>query len=168
MTPWRATPGATNSPGSLGYSVLKDELDVVGSTEIEVLADLFLEENSAMHWWIQDLGDGELDLGHGNVVTIAGRLLLHRERTRETALPLPEEFVDSLRSQAVGQLLHPSWVIALQDPVGQFLVANAFLGELSFEVFMAVEAQLGAVREVGAVLGTIGRSPCRRRRSSTD
>jgi len=67
-------------------------------------------------------------------------------------LPLPQEARDAARREAVGQLLHPLRVVAGEDAVGQFFVADAFLGQLPLEVFVAVETEFGTVREVGTVL----------------
>ncbi len=137
---------------SLGHAKLEDQLQVIGPTQVEVLAKHLLEEDPTMHGSIHDLREGKLDLAHRSVVTVAGGLLASREGTRKAVLPLAQESLDATGRQSIGQGLHPPRVVAAQDTVGQFLIADSLLGELPFEILMAVEAKLCTAGEVRTVL----------------
>ena len=122
--------------------MLEDQLHSVGPTEVEILSQHLLEEDPAMHGPIHDLREGKLHLTHRRFVTVASGLLARREGTRKTVLPLAQESLDASGCQTISQALHPPRVVAAQDTVGQFLIADALFGELPFEILMAVEAQL--------------------------
>src|SRR5262245_49209763 len=126
----------------------EDQLQVVRPTQVKVLAQHLLKEDPTVHGPVHDLHEGKLDLAHRSVVAIAGGLLPRREGTRKTVLPLAQESLDAMGRQSVGQGLHPPRVVAAQDPVGQFLIADTLLGELPFKILMAVEAKLGTVGKV--------------------
>ena len=60
-----ADDACAEGPGcSLDDAAVEDQLDVVGASQIKVLADDFLKEDAAMHGTIDNLGEGELDLAH--------------------------------------------------------------------------------------------------------
>src|SRR5258708_31502938 len=71
---------------------------------------------------------------------------------REQTQPLAQKAVDLLRRQAIADLLHPLRLGAAEDAIVERLESDAFLGELPLGVFVAVQAELGIEREVGAEL----------------
>jgi len=54
--------GSHPSRGSAGDAAIEDQLDLLGATEIEVLADHLLEEDAAVHRAIEYLGQGKFGL----------------------------------------------------------------------------------------------------------
>ena len=75
-----------------------------------------------------------------------------RERVRQARQPLAQQGVDLRRVQAGGDAPHARRVGATQDAVVERLEGDALLGQLALEVLVAVDAQLGVVREVRAEL----------------
>ena len=130
----------------------KDQLHVIGPADVEVLADHFLEEDAAGGGTVEDLGQGELSLKDRNVVAIAGCSILGREGVRDARQPLPEQHVDLVGRESIAELLQSSGIGAAQNAIVQGLEGYPFLGQLSLDVLMAVDAQLGVVGEVGAEL----------------
>jgi hypothetical protein len=54
--------------------------------------------------------------------------------------------------QTVVYLLHPHGIGATEDAIVQGLEWDLLLGELPLEIFVAIDAEFGRVREVGAEL----------------
>jgi hypothetical protein len=127
-------------------------LHLVGAAEVEVLADHLLEEDAAGQRPIQDLGQGELGLEDGDLVAVAGLPVLGGEGVGQAGQPLAQQGVDLGGGQAVSQLLQALGVGAAQDAVVEGLEGDALLGQLPLDVLVAVDAELGVVREVGAEL----------------
>ena len=125
----------------------EDQLHVVRTSQIKILTEHLLEEDPTVHRSIHNFCEGKLDLTDGGLITIATPLFSLCQRARKIILPFAE---DSRIHRALNywQALHPLGVIAAQDPIGQLLVADALLCELTFEVFMAVETELSPVGEV--------------------
>src|SRR5258706_5992187 len=55
-------PGAEARPRIARYPAIEDELNFLGSAEVEVLADHLFEEQAAVHGAVEHLGDRELRL----------------------------------------------------------------------------------------------------------
>jgi len=66
--------------------------------------------------------------------------------------PLADQALDLDGAKSVGDLLKPGGINAAQEAVVQGFVGDALLGQLALGVLVAVEVQLGVVREVGAEL----------------
>lgn len=60
--------GAHASRGAAGDAAIEDQLNLVRTAEIEVLADHLLEEQAAVHRAIEPLGQGKLGLQDRDVV----------------------------------------------------------------------------------------------------
>src|SRR5262245_56301413 len=86
------------------------------------------------------------------IVAIARSAVAGRERMRQSTQPLAQQPVDSLRAQAVAQLLQQFGLRAGLDAVVQRLERHPALGQLALQVLVAVDAQLGVVGKVGAEL----------------
>ena len=50
----------------------EDELQLLGSPEIELVGDDRLEELAAMEWAVEDLGAADLELEDAQLVAVAG------------------------------------------------------------------------------------------------
>ena len=101
---------------------------------------------------VQDLSQREFRLQDRDVVTIAGLAVGSGVRVRQLRQPFTQQRIDLRCGQAVAHFLQAFRVCAREDAVVERLKGDAHFGELPFDVLMAVEAQLGVVREVGAEL----------------
>jgi hypothetical protein len=63
----------------LVYPPLKDQLHLSRMAEVEILMDYFFKEGSSGKWSIQNLGQGEFRLQHGNVITVFSPSILGGE-----------------------------------------------------------------------------------------
>src|SRR3954466_152403 len=95
--------GTEASGRTPGHPPIKDQLHLIGSAQIEVLADDFLEEDPATEGSVQDLGQGELGLEDGNLVAVTGGAVLDGKRVRQACQPLASQGVDTLGGQALTQ-----------------------------------------------------------------
>jgi len=98
------------------------------------------------------LGQGELGLQDRDIVAIAGFPIGSGEGVRKQTQPLAQQAVDLFRREAVADILQLFWFGATEHAVVERLELNAFLCELAFGVFVAVETELGIEREVAAKL----------------
>jgi hypothetical protein len=77
--------------GSLSHdSPLEDQLDLIGSADVEVFADDLLEEDAPGHRAVQDLSEGELRLKYRQLVSDTRRAVLGLEGMGNTTKPLPK------------------------------------------------------------------------------
>jgi hypothetical protein len=137
--------------GSLSlHLAVKDQLHLFGTAQIDILADDFLEEAAPVNAPFPDLSQRELGLQDGQIVAISGAAILGRERVREDAQLFAEEGVDLGGIQAVADPLSSLEIGAGQESVIESFEGDLALGQLALEIFMAIEAELGEVREVGA------------------
>ena len=144
--------GAPVSGGAAGDPAIKDQLDLIGPAEIEVLADHLFEKQPAVHRAIEHLGQRKLGLKDRNIVAEAGGLIGRGERMGEKAQPLAQQAVDLLGRQAVADLLKPLGIGAAEHTIVEGLIGDALPLQLTLGVFMAVEAQLGVIGKVAAEL----------------
>src|ERR687895_2281273 len=119
--------GAEASGRTPGHPPGKDQLHLIGSAQVQVLADDFLEEDPAAEGSVQDLSQGELGLEDGNLVAVTGSAVLSRKRVRQACQPLASQGVDALGGQAVAQWLQPLRVGAGKDAIIQGLKGNALV-----------------------------------------
>src|SRR3974377_1227994 len=97
--------GAHPPRGSAGDPAIEDQLDLLGTTEIEVLADDLLEEHAAMRRAVEHLGQGKLGLQDRDVVAVPGFSIRLGERVWQAAQPLAQQAVDLFGRQSVPDLL---------------------------------------------------------------
>src|SRR6185436_13364409 len=117
--------GAKFSRSSFGYPSLKDQLHLPRMTEAEILMDDFLKEGSSGKRPIQNLGQSEFRLQHGNVIAVISLPILDGERVGQEAEPLPQESVNFIRGQRVAKPLQPSRVSAGEKAIVERLKGNA-------------------------------------------
>jgi hypothetical protein len=72
----------------------KINLHSVRAAQIQIVADDFLEELSACHRPIHDLGEADFQLADRELVIIAGSTVAGRERQREPIQPFGEETLE--------------------------------------------------------------------------
>src|SRR5262249_34727528 len=77
---------------------------------------------------------------------------LWRERVRQNPEPVAQQRLDLYCAQTITDLLQPRYVLAGGEPVVQRPESDLLFGRLAFGPFMAVDAQLGGIREVAAEL----------------
>lgn len=76
-------------PGSTAHDrAVEDQPDLVRSSEVEVLAQDFLEQHPTRDRPVQHLGQGALDLQHRDVVAVARDPIGPGERVRQGREPL--------------------------------------------------------------------------------
>jgi hypothetical protein len=144
--------GTKAARGVFAHPPVEDQLHVVGSAEVEVLADDLLEEDPSGDGAVQHLGQGALRLQDGEVVAIARRAVLRGKGLRQPCQPFAQQGVDTFGSETIGQGLGALGMGTTAQPVGQGLESDAFLGELAVDVLMTIEAEPATVGEVGAEL----------------
>jgi len=130
----------------------KDQLHLFWSAQIDVLADDLLEELPAVHRAVPHLGQRELRLPDRELVAVAGFAVAGGKGMGQDLEPLAEEALDLLFAEAVGQTLGARRLLTAQEAVVESLKADPALGELAFEVFVPVDAELGGVGKAGAEL----------------
>src|SRR5262249_49020986 len=93
--------GAEGAGSATGAAPLDQPLDAIGSAEVEVGADDYLEKLAAMERPIEDLRQADFHLHERKLVAIAGPSVGGGKRVRETTKPPTEEVVDVLGRQGV-------------------------------------------------------------------
>ena len=144
--------GAVPRGGASGDAPVEDQLHVVGAAHVEVLAQHLFEEDPPLRRSVEDLGPSELRLQNRDVVADALLPVAGRERMRQPRQPLAQQRVHPRRRQGVRQPLHAVGVVAPQDAVVERLERDTPLRQLSLQILVPVDAQLGVVREVRAEL----------------
>ena len=85
---------------------IEDQLHLIGTAEVEILADDLFEETAAGQRPIEDLGQRELGLQDRELIPIAGGAVRRGEGMRESAQPFAKDGVDLGGVQRVGDPLH--------------------------------------------------------------
>src|SRR6266545_7883798 len=83
----------------------EQELDSIGATEVEILAQQLLEELAPVKGPIEDLGEAHLDLPDGEPVAVSGGAVVAREWMGQTSEPAAKEFLDVLGRELIAQSL---------------------------------------------------------------
>ncbi|MCI0654662.1 MAG: hypothetical protein L0Y39_09325 [Methylococcaceae bacterium] len=65
-------PSPEGSGGWFGHAAVEDQLDMVRTTDIQILTDNFRKELSTGSWKIQDLRQGKLRLQDRQLLAITG------------------------------------------------------------------------------------------------
>jgi hypothetical protein len=127
---------------AFSHAALEDQLRLIRSAlvQVQVLADDFLEEDAAGLRTVQHLRQRELGLKNRHVVKKADLAIRWLVWVRQLGQPLPQQCVDPFRRQVVADLLQSLRIFAGGDAVVERLEGNPFLGQLPFDVFVAVDA----------------------------
>ncbi len=86
------------------------------------------------------------------MVAIARRAVTRRKRMRQAAQPFAQQLIDLGCRQAIAKALRQLGVGTGLDSVVDGLERHATLGKLPLEILVAIDVELGIVREVGAEL----------------
>ena len=90
-------PGAEAPGCSTRDASIEDQLHLIRTAEIEILADDFFEETAAGHRSIEDLREGELGLQDGELIAIPGGPVRRREGMGHAPEPLAKDRVNARR-----------------------------------------------------------------------
>ena len=101
---------------------------------------------------VEHEGAGDLDLAHGDLPPVPGRLISRAEGQREAVQPPLGEHLDGAGLQPVADHLQRDRVLAGGEPVGQLGEGDPGPGGLPLGPLVAVDPDLGRVGEVGADL----------------
>jgi hypothetical protein len=114
----RDDPGAKAPGSAFDDSAAKDERHLVGTTEIEVVADDFLEEDPSGERAIQDLGEGERCLEDREVIAVATSPAIRPgEGMGKDSKPLSGEAVDLGGVEAITDGLEAPGLFAGSEPI---------------------------------------------------
>src|SRR5262249_25644713 len=144
--------GGEGALGVLAHLAAEDELDLVGSTQVQVVGDQALDQAASATRGIEDQGPRDLDLAHGELPPVAALPLGRAQRGGDDIHPAVEEGLDLLRAEAVTDSLQPSRVAASGEAVGELGEGETFGLGLLLGPLMAIEPDLCRVREVRAEL----------------
>ena len=144
--------GAIPRGRALGHATIEDQLHMVGAAEVEVLAHHLLEQHSALHGAVEDLGQRELRLQNRQLIADVCGAVGGGERMGQSRQPLAQQRVDARRPHLPGDGLHRLGVVAAQNAVVERLESDAALDRLTLQILMPVHTQLRVVGEVGAEL----------------
>lgn len=142
-------PGAEDARGTLGDAPVEDQADLLGTTQIEVLPDQFLEQMTPGHGSVEDLGAGEFGLKDRQFIAEAGGTIRGGEGLGQAGKPFAHHRVDLLRRQAVQYPLQGRRVRAPEQTVVQCLKGDPRLGQLALGELIPVEIDAGGVGKVG-------------------
>ena len=151
ITRVRNGPGVGRWPAT-DQRAVEDQGDLVGAADVEVVADDLFEEHPSRDRFVEHLGQGELGLQDRQLVAVARGPVVGGERVRQDGQPFTQQRVDLLGTQTVADPLQPVHVVDGGETVVQRGEPDPRLGGLPLRPIVAVEAQLGVVREVGAEL----------------
>ena len=84
-----------------GDASVEDQLHVVGTSRVEVLAHHLFEEDASLHRTVEDLRQGELRLQDRHVAADARRPVGGGERVRQARQPLAQQGVDLRRIRSM-------------------------------------------------------------------
>ena len=98
---------------------IEDQLHLIGTAEVEILADDFFEETAPGERTIEDLGQGELGLQDRELIPIARRAVRGGEGMRQSPEPFAKDRVDFGGVQGVGDPLHAGGRVARADAIVQ-------------------------------------------------
>jgi hypothetical protein len=76
--------------GTRDALAIADQLDLLGTADIEVFMKHFFKEDAAGEGSVEHLGEGEFDLQDGKVVGVSGLAVAGGNGMRQEAQPLPK------------------------------------------------------------------------------
>ena len=106
---------------------IEDQADLLGPSQVEVLADHRLEQMAPGQGPVEHLGAGEFRLQDGELKVVAGRMVLGREGVREPCQPLGHQRGDLVLGQVIEELLRTLRIGAGEQPVVQGLEGSPSL-----------------------------------------
>jgi hypothetical protein len=134
---------------------VEDQRDLIGAAGVEVVPDDLLEEHPPGHRPVQHLGQRELGLPDRDLIPVAGGPVRRGERVRQDRQPLAQQRIDLVWAEPIADPLQPlgiGRVVEGGEAVIQCGEPDPRLRGLALGPLVAVEAQLGGVREIRAEL----------------
>ena len=144
--------GLTAARSTGENSLVKDQLNLVWAAKIQVLADDLFKEDAAIHRLVKNLCQRKLRLQDREIVTIPCLTISRCEGMREDSKPLAYQAVDLLGGKIVTDLLQPSGIVALQNPIIECFEADPLGRELSLGVLVSIDAEPSCVGKIGGEL----------------
>jgi hypothetical protein len=123
-------------------------LHLIGPTEVEILADDFLEEAAARVRSVKHVRERELRLEDRELIAVAGGAVGRCKGMGQATQPLPEDRVDLGGIEGVRDALHAPAVGTRPDAVVQRFERDLAHGQLAFQPLMALQTELGGVGKV--------------------
>src|SRR5207247_8273832 len=118
---------------------IKDQLHLVRTTDVEILAHHFFEETAARERPIEDLGQRELGLEDRELIPIAGGTVRAGEGMGEAPEPLANDGVDLRGIELGGDLLDTGGIVGRADAIVQRLITDPAPRQLPFQPLVSVE-----------------------------
>ena len=148
----RDDPGGEASRRGAGDLARKEQLDLTGSPEVEILANDRLEELAASQRTGEDLGHTDFHLEDRQLIGEPGGAMGGRQGQGELGLPPGEDGLDLGRRKRVARLLHRCRIGTPQEAIVQGGETAALPGELALGPLMPVEPDLDGVGGVATDL----------------
>jgi hypothetical protein len=133
-------------------ALVEEELNAIGTTDVEILTDSLFEELAAVQRSVKHVGNAKLDLTNAELVLVPSALVFERERPRQTTNPPAEERFDVVGTEAIADALECIGVGTGQEAVIERLIGYAALFKALFGPFVTVQADLHAEGGIGADL----------------
>ena len=145
--------GAEDAGGVAADVALEDDLDVGGAADVEVVSDQGLEERPGAAGSIEHQGAGDLDLAHGDLPPVPGPLVGSGRRAAGGGASHRWANTSMVPGCSRSQIsCSATGVIAGGESVGQLGEGDPGPGRLPLGPLVAVDPDLGRVREVRADL----------------
>ena len=138
-----ARPATAAGDGTALEFAAKDQLNLFGPAQSQMLANDFLEEAATAGAPVPHLGEGELGLQHRESIAIARAPVGGTEGMGQSGQPLAEEPLDLAGGEALTDLLCPLDIGTGAQAVVQGRKGDPCLGQLPLEILVPVEAELG-------------------------
>jgi len=110
-------PGAKAAWRAGGDTPAEDELYGVGAAQVDVVPDGFLKEAAAGQGAVEDLGEADLELEDGKLMSIAGPTVFGGQWLGEYGHPAAEVGLDVVSAELVADLLDTAGIGGGQDAV---------------------------------------------------
>ena len=117
-------------------AAVKDQLDLTGSAEVQVLANYLFKQHSAGHGPVHHPCQRELRLQDRDPAAIAGPTVGRAVRVRQQPQALAQQAVDSGGAESIADDLRAFEIFAAPDSAIQSLELDPFLLQFLFRVFM--------------------------------
>ena len=147
-----ARPATAAGDGTALEFAAKDQLNLFGPAQSQMLANDFLEEAATAGAPVPHLGEGELGLQHRESIAIARAPVGGTEGMGQSGQPLAEEPLDLAGGEALTDLLCPLDIGTGAQAVVQGRKGDPCLGQLPLEILVPVEAELGGIGKGGGEL----------------
>src|ERR1039458_3246138 len=141
-------PGGELALGVAADASGKDELDLIRTTDVEVVGDRRLEEGADPAGSVEDDGAADFDLAHGEFPPESGQSIGCPKWGGDDRHPAFEEGVNLVRAEAITDGLESGRVAARGEPVGKRAEVETRSMRLVLGPLVPVDPDLAGVGEV--------------------